>query len=894
MSAISASVVPIRESRGLFDEFCTALDDEILASRKQLKPFYLTDGKYIGHCSDGELYSFQADSEIRIPDESRIELEVHKVAYPGALPAGEGFTALLRLEDFVGERVDSARLRSAPWFLLRDLKTRLRDAELGLAANRELAMAAINGAVRECSKDLLSAMRLLDKLRKNGAEIRANRRQEDAIALVLGSAVSYIWGPPGTGKTSTLGAAVGTLATRDESVLVAAHSNAAVDVAAVQIAKSLRGSELLRDGLVVRVGPSHLPEARQTKEIQIEEIVRRTNPGLIQQLTDLKEVRKRLVNHSRSTSLSARESETVTQLLDQTRQQIANRQNELIQLSETIVRNAKVVCATLSKAVISKLIFERRFDTVIVDEGSMAYIPSVFFAATLAKRAAAVFGDFRQLAPIAQADTDLARKWLSRDVFESAEVIRAVNADRPPRNLSLLDTQYRMHPRIRRVVDELIYKGKLKDEPTNETSSSHIVARAPKAGLPIILVDTRSLYQVCRSDKESYSPFNLAEACLTIEIAKEAIDAGEKSLGIITPYAAQSRLIHKLLHDTGLDSAGVIVSTVHKFQGSERDTILFSCVDSYPRKKPSKLMDGYFESGAMRLLNVATSRAKGKFIFVSNAGFFESMLPANAMVRRWIEHLKSDIVADQPRFSPSWGPLWGIGLPNIKSRLSEKVGNSELVQAIDGAKDQVALAWSRSDSLSAAIVNSLHYAGERGCAIFVGGVTNRGALIGHIKNLQLTDATGEPERLLALDRKLCFLLGDSKHKHGALRIETPATVRLLLELMSVVPVSERTDSFTDRAAPGKSPLGIKCSACGSSAMWPCETDFGIALRCAEKHCKKTQRFTENTATEFAALMGLTCNLCDGRMVGKRGDRGIFLACGNYPKCRSSKALRNLV
>lgn len=167
--------------------------------------------------------------------------------------------------------------------------------------------------------------------------------------------------------------------------------------------------------------------------------------------------------------------------------------------------------------------------------------------------------------------------------------------------------------------------------------------------------------------------------------------------------------------------------------------------------------------------------------------------------------------------------------------------------------------------------------------------------MGRIRNLQLTAATAEPERLLAIDRKICYILGDCQQNHGALRVEAPASVRLLLELMSVVPgPAARAETFEERTAAGKGPLGIKCSACGHSTMWPCEPEFGIALCCTQGDCGKTQRFTENTASEFAAPMGVVCDLCGGRMVGKRGDRGIFLACSNYPKCRSSKSLRTVV
>ncbi len=124
-----------------------------------------------------------------------------------------------------------------------------------------------------------------------------------------------------------------------------------------------------------------------------------------------------------------------------------------------LVRTATVVGCTLSKATIAQDIFQRRFDAVVIDEASMAYIPHCAFVSSLARQRVAIFGDFRQLAPIAQADTDAVREWLQRDMFAQAGITARVHDHRTDSRLVLLREQHRMHPAIASVINDAFYGG---------------------------------------------------------------------------------------------------------------------------------------------------------------------------------------------------------------------------------------------------------------------------------------------------------------------------------------------------------------------------------------------------------------------------------------------------
>jgi very-short-patch-repair endonuclease len=116
---------------------------------------------------------------------------------------------------------------------------------------------------------------------------------------------------------------------------------------------------------------------------------------------------------------------------------------------------------------------------------------------------------------------------------------------------------------------------------------------------------------------------NQAEAGAVVEelrrIAITQRFAGE--MGVVTPFRAQANLIEELIaRDDALApvlaSRNFISETAHKFQGDERDLILFSPVVS--RGMPAGAI-GFLRSQG-NLFNVGITRARGALVVVGDAG----------------------------------------------------------------------------------------------------------------------------------------------------------------------------------------------------------------------------------------------------------------------------------
>lgn len=584
----------------------------------------LMNGQRVAVLGERFLYQFESDVPTSaLPPETPVELHVRGgQSAQGTVVAAEEFLVLLELREDLGEVLPAADLTTKPWQILESLGKRLEG--LRSDGSDELRSPIILPALL----DLQAPAAIADSPKVASATLEANQRE--AVRRAATNSLHFVWGPPGTGKTRTLAETVRTLLAAGERVLVAAPSNVAVDVATLRTAALLEGTELVEEGRVLRVGTPHLPELRSREDLLPEAILCRRHPALFADLHRLREERRTLLEHIRPGRLDVEEHEQASRKLEDLNRRLSALHKQLELLVNELVSEARFLGVTLAKLTVDPLLWTQRVDTVIVDEVSMSPFAHLFAAASRAFRRVVLFGDPRQLPPIHLAQTEAARLWLGRDAFEVAGVSGRMDDPR----VSFLPRQHRMAPAIAEVVSELAYDGRLQTAAEAERKATHLAGLPPLPGRSVVLVDTSDLRPRCVPESRlgSYSrvnPLHLAIATgLALALRREECE----SLAYISPYRAQvyvaSRFQAPLQAHRFLRTA-----TVHRFQGSETDAVILDLVDANPQKRASQLT-GADANTALRLVNVAISRARGKLVILADASFIRKRhLPGSPSAR---------------------------------------------------------------------------------------------------------------------------------------------------------------------------------------------------------------------------------------------------------------------
>jgi superfamily I DNA and/or RNA helicase len=195
----------------------------------------------------------------------------------------------------------------------------------------------------------------------------------------------------------------------------------------------------------------------------------------------------------------------------------------------------------------------------------------------------------------------------------------------------MLDEQYRMHPVIGKLVSDLFYSGRLKHGGDMARRES-LAALEPSSGEPLIVLDTIGRTS-CRQGSGGQSRINVKTADICVDLAIRATRSGVESVAIITPYADQARTIRALLKKQAGSARGIECSTVHRFQGQERDVVILDTVDAEPMKPGVLLNERGSHSSAHNLINVAISRARGKLVIVADVRYFELRAPDGVVTR---------------------------------------------------------------------------------------------------------------------------------------------------------------------------------------------------------------------------------------------------------------------
>ncbi|MBE7090753.1 MAG: hypothetical protein E7363_02435 [Clostridiales bacterium] len=674
----------IPEVEAVIRGYITALSQETETLKTaSVKKTPLYNGLLLSKDEEEFLYRFETETEQFLCDGTPVTVFTANGSVQGSVVEANGFDVILALPCEID--VIKVELSASPWFLLQDLCGRLEKM------------------VKSSYESELYAT-LIEK-RKTGLSEHGKivTGQENAFQASQNRPITFLWGPPGTGKTYTLAEIAYAYYKKGIPTLILSHSNVAVDCALVELAKRLNKAD---EGKVLRYG------RHRKKEIERGNITLSSYELALKADENLRAEQERLSRERKTVTFS--DSAELEKQRFAFRKRVAERE-------ESLVAAASVVGATLSRAVVSDVLSKRKFGAVLIDEASMCFVPQILYASSLATRRLVVVGDFRQLPPIVQ--DPFAKQSLGQDVFRFLGVVRGKQVCYHPW-LVMLNQQRRMHPEIAALVSEQVYGGLLTTAQGVEELRENTVESMPFSGRATALLDIGDTFNVCARTEDG-SRFNLLSAFISFHLALRSAEQGVETV-IVAPYAAQVRLLRSLLAD--FPSPLITVSTVHQFQGSETETVIFDTVDFLRQPKAGYLLSQESEEDdvALRLLNVAVTRARGKFILLTNARYFATRLPQSFTLRSLI----SDLVVKERVFTPDHlSSLYEpVTLPELQlgffggdfPAFSKEYG--ECLEIIYGARKEIDLFMPDAEGdgdLLPQVVEALNNAKERGVRVRV-------------------------------------------------------------------------------------------------------------------------------------------------------------------------------
>ena len=436
--------------------------------------------------------------------------------------------------------------------------------------------------------------------------------QKKVIAKILGLTegdLSLVVGPPGSGKTEVIAKAAEELANAGERVLVTSHTNIAVDNVIEKLASN-------GDHQVVRVGrPEKL--SKGSMELMLSKAVENSDNDTVNKVLDkVEELKDSISDLNNGAQVDAKQAK-----LTEIQRKIQDLQDSAEAIS---IQNADITGATIIRSQLGGLA-DINFDTVVIDEASQISVPLGLLGMVNAKKWVIV-GDHNQLQP----------------VIKTA----STSDGSPPDGASLftflrdrydierwLQHHYRSHEDIIGFAQTHVYDDNIEidsscPDNTDWTPPTDIDLKpaAIADGPPVVFVDVpgEEAWRRRFSGTINEAEIDAVEELVTHFVRQDVVS--QEDLGVITPYRGQRSLIDDALPEY----SDLEVSTVDGFQGRERDTIIFSTVNTET--------GGLRFAGNTNRFNVASTRPKQRFIMLGNRDEIKANAPMGNMLSKFIRY----------------------------------------------------------------------------------------------------------------------------------------------------------------------------------------------------------------------------------------------------------------
>ena len=289
--------------------------------------------------------------------------------------------------------------------------------------------------------------------------------------------------------------------------------------------------------------------------------------------------------------------------------------------------NCRVFVGTIASLSSRTEVFKlKRFDVAIIDEATQILEPQLLWLLSAKSSSGQdaigkfiLIGDHKQLPAVVLQSKDESEVFderlreiglfnLKDSLFERLYRFHLSKEDSPM--LDMLCRQGRMHPGVASFPNQAFYGGKLQP-----VGLPHQLENIP---VPILFIPAERDTGTLSGKTNQHEARIVADWAVRIwNETAETFDAN-RTLGIITPYRSQIALIRRELQAKGIPALmDISVDTVERYQGSERDVIIYSfCVNHpYQLRFLANLTE---ENGVQidRKLNVALTRARKRMIMV--------------------------------------------------------------------------------------------------------------------------------------------------------------------------------------------------------------------------------------------------------------------------------------
>jgi len=414
---------------------------------------------------------------------------------------------------------------------------------------------------------------ILDSLRNNFIKLRLE--DDDNLQEQLPKNIEFVFGPPGTGKTTHLvkKEILPEMNKSEVKILVLTPTNKAADV----LTKKLMQESSSYADWLVRYGITQDNEIANSPVFKTKEIARNASSKLV------------LIT-------------TIARFpYDSFRIEKPDGEKEQCGLKD----------------------FDWNY--IIFDEASMISLASIVYTIYYVNQnnpdcKFIVGGDPFQLSPVIHVAHD---GWKDGNIYTLVGLDQEdsfTNPDTKPHAYTVknLETQYRSIERLGKLFSEFRYNGKLKHHRTDADINEIEVSNLPLEAITIIDFKVSKFESIYKPRKVKGSNYQIYSAILTVELIKYIVENitilndGKYRIGVICPYRIQSNIIDKLLSKLVISSEiEIITGTVHSFQGDECEMIINLL---NPPKSVSESEEIFLNK--QNLLNVSISRAKDYLILL--------------------------------------------------------------------------------------------------------------------------------------------------------------------------------------------------------------------------------------------------------------------------------------